>query len=70
MALGWSESYHEDMKREAEQEIGRRVAPLLANIIELREALEKYGDFAGGAGELEDLLARLQELLEEYLQTS
>jgi hypothetical protein len=68
MILGWSESYHTDVKREAEQELRKRILPLLESTAELRETIATYRDFADGADELELLLERLQKLLEGYLQ--
>jgi hypothetical protein len=66
--LGWSESYHTDMKREAEQELRKRILPLVESTAELRETIAIYRDFADGADELALQLERLQELLERYLQ--
>jgi hypothetical protein len=67
LSMGWSESYYEDMRREAREVLGKRVGPLLEEIKEFRNILMTYNDFIDACNETESLLARLEDCLAEYL---
>jgi hypothetical protein len=45
LSMGWSESYYEDMRREAREVLGNRAGPLLEEIKEFRNILMTYNDF-------------------------
>lgn len=64
--MGWSESYYEDMRREAREALGSRAGPLLEEIEGLRSILTTYRDFIDSYNEIESLLLRLEECLAEY----
>jgi len=64
--MGWSESYYEDMRREAREVLGSRAGPLLEEIKDFRNILITYRDFISSCDEIENLLARLEECLAKY----
>jgi hypothetical protein len=66
LSLGWSESYYEDMRREARETLDSRAGPLLAEIRDFHNILMTYRDFIDSCDEIENLLARLEECLARY----
>ena len=62
--MGWSESYYEDMRKEAERELRRLAVPLCESLDEFRAAVERYRAFTAGAEELETSICRLRERLQ------
>jgi 5'-deoxynucleotidase YfbR-like HD superfamily hydrolase len=64
--MGWSESYHTDMRAEAERELRRLSLPLREALEEFHQAVTVYRDFTDKADELESVLQRLEGLLAEH----
>jgi hypothetical protein len=64
--MGWSESYYQDMKREAREVLGSRAGPLLEEVKVFHNILMDYGDFIDSSDEIESLLLRLEGYLAEY----
>jgi hypothetical protein len=64
--MGWSESYHADMRAEAEHELHRLSLPLREALEEFQQAVTVYRDFTDNADELESVLQRLEGLLAEH----
>jgi hypothetical protein len=64
--MGWSESYIEDMQREAREALHDGAGLLLEEIKGFRDTLSTYREFVDSCREIEDLLARLERCLNDY----
>lgn len=64
--MGWSESYYEDMRREAREALGELAGPLMKKVKGFRDILTTYRDFVDSCDEIEGLLDRLEECLADY----
>ena len=65
-SMGWSESYYQDMKREAREALGSRAGPLLEELKDFHDTLMDYKDFIDSSDEIESLFLQLEDYLAKY----
>ena len=66
LSMGWSESYYQDMRREAWEALASRAGSLLEEVKSFHNILMDYGDFIDSSDEIDSLLLRLEDYLAKY----